>query len=51
MLVDREHHGDGIPDDWEILILAGKTEEAILQQLKDSGAMSEATQVFKDPRL
>lgn len=48
--VTQRSHGDGVPDGWQIVLHFGETEEDIAAQLKQAGAVDEATLVHKLPR-
>jgi hypothetical protein len=50
--VTKEHPaGDALPGGYELCILHGSTEMAILHQLREAGLVTEETVVNKDPRL
>lgn len=41
ILIRREIHGDAVPEDWKIMILAGENEDAIVAELKQRGLVGE----------
>lgn len=41
ILIRREIHGDAVPEDWKIMIMAGETEEAIEAELRKNGLIGE----------
>lgn len=47
----RDSHGNGIPAGWEIAIMYGKTEQAIMDELRGLGTVTPETKVYVDPRL
>lgn len=49
--LSRRTHGDAMPDDLEIFIIAGITEEAMAQQLREAGIVNDMTLIFKDKRM
>jgi hypothetical protein len=51
IVLKRATHGNGIPQGWEILICFGETEEELFAELKQSGMVTEQTEIHKDVRL
>lgn len=48
--VARETHGDGIPEHWSIVIMAGETENSMAADLRRAGLLSNNTQIRKQPK-
>jgi hypothetical protein len=51
MHLKRETHGDGIPEGWEIVIVFGETEQALVAEFRRAEMISPETKIHKDPRL
>ncbi len=48
--VRRATHGEGVPANWEIVLMFGETELAMQAELKAAGAIRPETKVHVDPR-
>lgn len=51
ILIRREIHGDAVPDDWKIMIMAGETEEDIVTELKRRGLIGEDANMIVQKNL
>ena len=51
ILVSQETHGKGVPEGLEIAVLFGETEQSLLKQMQDSGAVGSHTKVHRDLKL
>ena len=51
MLLKRETHGDGVPEGWEICVVFGETEQAIVDLLSKADLIAPTTRVIKEPKL
>jgi hypothetical protein len=51
MRMTRQTHGDGVPDGWTIVIMAGESEQALEQVLRQAGALGPQTTIIVDPRM
>jgi len=49
MLVRREIHGAGVPPGWEIAIVFGETEQALVDELMKMGALRSAQISYQPP--
>jgi hypothetical protein len=49
--IRRQTHGDGIPEGWEIIIIFGESERAIISEFEKAGMIDPETTVHVDPRL
>lgn len=51
ILIRREIHGDAVPEDWKIMIMAGETEEGIVTELKRRGLIGEGANMIVQKNL
>jgi len=49
--IRREVHGKAVPEDWEIVLFFGETEQAMADDLRAVGAIQLDTEIFIDPKL
>jgi hypothetical protein len=49
MLITRKTHGDGIPENWRIVIIFGETELSMQRELDEF--ITPETKIHRDPRL
>lgn len=49
--ITNEKHKAGLPEDWEIAIMFGETEQDMYNMLQKSGLVRPDTEMILDPRL